>query len=629
MNELKSALSPVILLSVFAGIIFIGTILYLYVFSITKRKLYLSISLMGFLGVSFISCEVIVIVSGILGMPDMGFFFHRLQALAAAFFLGGLPCFVYYLIMPQGKQALVIKILGYSGTVIAVAFLLAAFIYPSGFLLQKTSVSQYTHLWNIGRGIPGALYKIRDLLIAVWASVCAVFLAYNVFTGHRSRHIIYAFTGALIAIFSGVFDVILASREKAEGLFSIRIFSFFSIGMTVFIMLSMIGVMKFFINQTRGIEKAMKLQSLGTLAGGIAHDFNNTLTRIVGNISLLSDEYPKGSEQFTAFRDIESAAYKARTLTEQLLTFSKGGEPVRQITSTSNLIKETASFMMAGSGIDLKFDLADKLWHVDADAGQISQVLQNIVINAKQALKDKGRIIVKAENVPNFQLRGTAKTKGPFVCIEIADNGPGIPGKYLRHIFDPYFTTKEAGSGLGLYICYSIINKHSGSIEVDSDHENGTKFRIYLPATPEKESEPDTGNQYECCGGKKILILEDNADIRMVIRKMLDKIGINCELTAEGSETLEAFKKSRTNKNNYKVVMVDLTIIGGMGGKETAEKILAISPDTKIIISSGYSNDPVMSEYRKYGFHAVIKKPYRLQELERVIFSAFKDSENH
>lgn len=624
MNELNSALSPVILLSVFAGVIFIGTILYLYIFSFTKNKLYLSISLLGFLGASFIFCEVIVIGSGILVMPDLGFSFHRFQAIAAAFFLGGLPYFVYHLIMPQGKAATLIKILGYLGTVLAAVFILSAFICPRLFLLQKTSEAEYTHLWNIGRGIPGALYKIRDLLIAVWACLCAFFLAIDVFTGHRSRHIFYAFIGALIAIFSGVLDVVLASWERAEGLYSIRIFSFFSIGITVFITLSMVGVMRFFVNQTRGIEKAMKLQSLGTLAGGIAHDFNNTLTRIVGNISLLSEYFPRESDQYSAFHDIEAAAYKARALTEQLLTFSKGGDPVRKITSTSGLISETANFMMAGSGINLNFDISKGLWHVNADEGQISQVLQNIIINAKQALQDKGTIKISAENIPNFRIPGSGKSGGSFVCIQITDNGPGIPRKYLRHIFDPYFTTKENGSGLGLYICYSIISKHNGTIEVDSDQERGTTFRIYLPATPEKIPEPEKGIIHDCCPGRKVLVLEDDPGIRVVTGKMLKKLDIDFEMTSDGEETLEVFRRCLESDDEYKVVILDLTIIGGMGGKETAEKILELAPETKIIISSGYSNDPVMSEYEKYGIYAVIKKPYRLQDLEAAIVSAFR-----
>ncbi|MBN2510843.1 MAG: response regulator [Spirochaetales bacterium] len=623
-SELYKSLLPVILLSLCAGTIAIGSILYMYICHTTKKPLYAAISLLGFIGFGFIFFEVLTIASGILSLPDAGYVCHLLQACSAGFFLPALPYFISFLLERSPSRRKMLIGLSIAGLVIALALVVTALVSPRLLLTKRILGEQIDRIWNLGRGFPGPAYRLRDLAIAVWALICVSFLAAETIQRRQASHLVLTFFGAIAAILTGLTDIIFAVREQADSLFSVRIFSFFSPGVTFFIIVSMIGVMKYFVQQNRDIENAMKLKSLGTLAGGIAHDFNNLLTSIVGNISLLSMNGDTDPDTARAYRDMENAAYQAKRLTEQLLTFSKGGSPVRKTTSIAALVEETAQFTLSGSSILTSYRIDSGIWNAAVDPGQISQVIQNIIINAKQAIDGSGSIQIGIRNEPRFSPPGAVKQSGPYVKISIQDSGPGIPHRNLKHIFDPYFSTKKDGNGLGLYICYSIITQHNGYISVRSDSDQGTCFDIYLPAACAETPESNISDTTAKLAPASILVLEDEPAIQTVLEKMLTALNLQPVFTGKGEDTVAAYKAHLDSATPFDLVLLDLTIKGGMGGKETAEAIARLTRGAKIIVCSGYSQDPVMANYRNFGFSGVIKKPYRMKDLREAITEALK-----
>ena len=355
-----------------------------------------------------------------------------------------------------------------------------------------------------------------------------------------------------------------------------------------------------------------KMDSIGILAGGLAHDFNNYLTSILGNIALAKIEVPRDNDAYKKLENSEKACIQAQNITQQLLTFSKGGEPVKQIIDLSELIVESAEFSSRGSKCKCKFDIQDGLWQIEADKGQISQVINNLVINSIQSMPDGGFIYLAAKNQPSSN--GSVNNKS--ILIEILDSGTGIQDKYMNKVFDPYFTTKQAGSGLGLTTVYSIIKKHQGNIEIKSLVQRGTKISITLPAV--NISEPIQTNHKKGMNKKysgKVLVMDDDDDVRDALCNILKKLGFEIYPTAEGAETVREYKKLLKSSSPYDLVVLDLTVPGGMGGKETIDKLISIDPNINAVICSGYSNDPVMSEYKKFGFKGVIKKPYTIEDL--------------
>ncbi|MBN2433954.1 MAG: response regulator [Spirochaetes bacterium] len=620
-SELLSALIPSTLLVFCSGMIFVGTILSLYVYLTSKETLYLSTAILGILGTSLTAFEASVIILGLIHYPETAYYFHRLQALTVTLFIPAMLYFVLQVTSITKKR----EITGFallSALLFSFLCIIIAFWHPDYFLLIKNHPSQYTALWNIGRGIAGPLYKIRDFIIALTALISIVCLAIESFSKHKKRHIQLVFMGAAIAIITGIADMFVASRELAAGgLFSIRIFSYFSIGLSCFIIFSMIGVMKFFADRSREVEKARKLESLGILAGGIAHDFNNTLATIVGNISLLRYTEPDQEQIEKSFFEIENAAYKARKLTNQLLTFSKGGGPVKAVTDTKSILTDTVSFHLSGSAIKVTYDIPDNIWNLNADSGQITQVIQNIVINAKQAMRSSGTLTIRCINIPGFTRPDNGKIIDEAVKITFHNSGPIIPKKDLKKIFNPYFTTKSDGNGLGLSICYSIIEKHNGYIGVTSEHNRGTEFIIYLPASKMKKTENLQEKTTRLYDNKTALILEDDIGVQIVLSQMCKHINIKAIITSTGEEAIEILKKCIINKTIPDIFIFDLTIIGGMGGVETAKEVHTLVNDPKIIISSGYSNDPVIENYKNYGFCDYIQKPYRMQDFKDKILS--------
>jgi len=367
--------------------------------------------------------------------------------------------------------------------------------------------------------------------------------------------------------------------------------------------------------------KIRKLESLGVLAGGIAHDFNNILTSILANINL-AELYVNSEEEKVQklLREAEKASLRARDLTRQLLTFSKGGEPVKRLASIAEIIKDSAEFTLHGSNIKCEYKIADDLWPVEIDTGQMSQVVQNIIINASQAMPGGGIVEITCENFIKNAKQVLPLPDGYFVRISIRDRGIGMPAKLLNKIFDPYFTTKQKGSGLGLAITHSIITKHGGHIVVKTKKGQGTTFIIYLAAV-EKRLLPEQKNELplKIKGEKKVLFMDDEAVIRDSTEEILLYLGLDVVLVKDGEEAIEVYHKHMASGEPIDVVIMDLTIPGGLGGKAAVKKILELDPQAKVIVTSGYSNDPVMANYREFGFAGVIKKPFLVDELSEVI----------
>lgn len=367
------------------------------------------------------------------------------------------------------------------------------------------------------------------------------------------------------------------------------------------------------------MAKVERLESVGVLAGGIAHDFNNILSAVLGNISIARMATEDLDFQQARLAEAEKAALRARDLTQQLLTFSRGGEPVRKTTRLDDLVKEAASFALRGSNVLSEITVAEGLWPAEVDEGQISRVINNMVINADQAMPNGGRLKITLYNVDVTEEMALPLQPGRFVRIDIQDEGVGIPEEYLQKIFDPFFTTKRRGSGLGLATSFSIVQKHQGFVTVSSQTGQGTTFSIYLPAVSREVKSPEVKEAQDYRGEGRILVMDDEEVVLDVARVMLERLGFTVDTARDGNSAIELYLKARMDDNPYKAVIMDLTIPGGMGGEEAIRHLKKLDKDVCAIVSSGYSNDPIMSNYQEYGFSGVVAKPYRLEDLSKAL----------
>ncbi len=365
--------------------------------------------------------------------------------------------------------------------------------------------------------------------------------------------------------------------------------------------------------------KATKLESLGVLAGGIAHDFNNILTAIIGNLSLAKSCIHDANELYDIIEDIEAASTRAKGLTAQLRTFAKGGAPVRKTASIGELVEEVCSFSLRGSNVRASISIQPDLHNVEIDTGQIHQVINNLVINAMQAMPDGGMIEISCVNLTLSEPNSFSLPAGNYVSLRITDQGHGIAPDHLSRIFDPYFTTKQTGSGLGLATSYSIIKKHDGHIVCKSELGKGTTFTIYLPASKRKLQTKSRHEDILKTGSGSLLIMDDEEIIRKIIAKMVRKLGYHSVVVKDGYEAVAAYKNAREKGTPFDAVILDMTIPGSMGGKETMRQLREYDPNIKAIVSSGYHNDPILAEHEKYGFVAVVPKPYKINDLSQVL----------
>ncbi len=367
--------------------------------------------------------------------------------------------------------------------------------------------------------------------------------------------------------------------------------------------------------------KVQKLESIGILAGGIAHDFNNLLGGIFGFIDLANSEAQEGKfENISAYLAKSLTMFsRAKDLSMQLLTFSKGGHPVSKQQSIIPILIHSLEFALSGSNIKLKRSIPESVWDVCIDENQIGQVIDNIVINAKQAMPIAGELFVAVQNIARGENLPVGLKENAYVCISIKDQGIGISSEHLSKIFDPFFSTKQQGSGLGLATAYSIIKKHEGEIEVKSQLGVGTTFIIYLPACTEKKSiqEKEVLNKQKFQG--KALIMDDEEYLLQIFAYYLKEIGYIVTCAKNGEETIKFFTEAFRSANPFSLVMLDLTIPGEAGGREVIGKLRKIFSNFLGIACSGYSDDPVLAKPLEHGFNASLAKPYTMEDLIEVI----------
>jgi signal transduction histidine kinase len=384
-------------------------------------------------------------------------------------------------------------------------------------------------------------------------------------------------------------------------------------------------------NQKRAADelfKSEKIDSISLLAGGIAHDFNNMLSAILGNISMIRIDLDEGHQHSAKLVAAEKAALQARLLTQQLLTFSKGGAPSLEVTTVSEMVEECAQFILRGSKVKCSIEKDDGLWPVDADKGQISQVINNLIINANQAMPEGGEIRIRMSNLHVRHAEIPALKVGDYICIEVRDEGNGISPQNLKKIFDPYFTTKKKGNGLGLASSYSIITSHKGTITVDSSIGQGSIFRVYLAkstqltpgkSNPSEAKKKETAREKIHRGKGRILVMDDMEAMMVVAGEILTVLGYDVEYSTDGNEAIKAYKAAKDEGNPFDACVFDLTVPGGMGGEEAANVLIDYDPNLVAIASSGYTSSDVMSDYKNSAFRAVLPKPYRIKEMSDIL----------
>lgn len=367
------------------------------------------------------------------------------------------------------------------------------------------------------------------------------------------------------------------------------------------------------------IARVQRLESLGIVAGGIAHDFNNMLTAIVGNITLAKMQLKPADKAFAMLSDSEAAALKAKALTQRLQTFTKGGDLIRRVIQLEDSLRQMVEFPLRGSRVISAVRLTPDIWPVEVDEGQISQVVNNLVINAVQAMPQGGSLEVEAENFIVESSRSLSLGEGRYVKMTFRDTGTGISPENLPRIFDPYFTTKKDGSGLGLATSYSIIHKHGGRIDVESRLGAGSVFTIYLPAKGGKVRKSRGGQDELFPGTGRVLVMDDETAVRKLASEMIQALGYQVETAENSDAAVQMFKHAREENVPFDAVLVDLTVPGESGGKDTVRRLLEMDNRARVIVSSAYPSDPVIVNFQDYGFREVIAKPYTSIELSRVL----------
>ncbi|MGD8301632.1 MAG: ATP-binding protein, partial [Desulfobacterales bacterium] len=385
----------------------------------------------------------------------------------------------------------------------------------------------------------------------------------------------------------------------------------------------------------RELVKARQLESIAALSGGIAHDYNNLLTAIIGNITLAQTYLDPDDKVFLLLNQALAASQTAKDLTQKLITFSKGGAPDKKVADVAKLVKNTSEFTLSGSNLKCEYQFAENLLPVEVDSRQVGQAIHNVIMNAREAMPQGGPLTVSVQNIKNDDDVPSLKN-GKYVKISVTDRGNGIPKKNLDRIFNPYFSTKQLGdkkgTGLGLSICHSIIKKHGGNVTVESTYNKGATFHLYLPCAkgkaPDHQDSAKSEQEIPIFGEGRILVMDDEAMIRKLAGELLTYLGYTVDFASNGTEAVKRFKKALDSKAPFDAVILDLTVKGGMGGKKAIQELAKIDPHVVGIVSSGYSNDPVMAEYERHGFKGVVTKPYTMGELGEKLNQVLMSSQN-
>lgn len=369
--------------------------------------------------------------------------------------------------------------------------------------------------------------------------------------------------------------------------------------------------------------RVQKLESLGILAGGIAHDFNNLMTVVLGNVQLAMMGLPANHISYPLLRVVLQSVEQTKDLTSRLITFSKGGYPVKQISDVSGVLQKVIRKMVKGTGVRVAFDIEKDLWSAKVDENQIRQVFYNLTMNAIEAMPEDGTLTVQAGNTEIDNTNSLPLREGSYLRIVFADNGKGIAEENLVRIFDPYFTTKGMGAnkgvGLGLSVCYSVLEKHDGHIAVTSKPEEGTAFTLYLPILAEKAHTAKIEQTAFSSSSNRVLIMEDEIHVRTLERAFLEELGFEVTETGDGQEAIDRYKEALLLNNRFGLVILDLTVRDGMGGQLTMEELLKEDPSVKAIITSGYVDEPVVEHYKDYGFQGALGKPFSLEEFGEMV----------
>jgi len=368
--------------------------------------------------------------------------------------------------------------------------------------------------------------------------------------------------------------------------------------------------------------RAARLESIGLMAAGIAHDFNNLLTAFLGNVTLARESLRDRPGQRELLDRAVVAVDQASRLADQLLTLSKGGETRRELVDLAALVREAATFAASGSSAGLRLELADDLWPAEVDPGQISQVLGNLVLNALQATPEAGTVVVSARNLPAADGLPSERGDDPRVEIRVTDSGPGVPEELHERVFDPYFTTKSSGTGLGLTTAKAIVERHQGSVRLESGSEGGASFVVELPATPQHSSEEETSTAGRDLGQLRVLAVEDDPLVRRMYSSVFETIGVEAELAGSGAEALQLYRSAREAGRGFEVVLLDLSLPGGKDGAMVLEDLRRIDAGVRAVVTSGYTHAPEMVDYRRAGFAAALAKPFSIQGVKRALRAA-------
>lgn len=368
-----------------------------------------------------------------------------------------------------------------------------------------------------------------------------------------------------------------------------------------------------------GIEALKKVESIKVLAGSMAHDFNNILTSIINNIFIAKAGISPDDNAFSRLESAEKAALKARELTRQFINFSRGSVSERKAVSLAILVEDAVNQSGARNSMRFEFDFPEGLWPVKVDEAQLRQVISNLITNADQAMPGGGLVRISSENVLLSREGFLPLKEGRYVKLTIRDFGTGILEKHLPRVFDPYFTTRKEGSGLGLASSFFIVKIHGGHITVESEYGMGSTFHIYLPASESRLNKRGKAAPKTPSKTGRVLLMEDNGEIRESVSEALKCLGYRVQTAVEGSEALELYMKGHKSDSPFDVVIMDMYVKYGLGARKTMIKLLEIDRHVKAVLTSGNSMDPVVKNFRNHGFRAVIAKPYRIEELDRIL----------